>query len=508
MAPEAGASLMAAWATGGALSFVVEAAARPRPRAPWRRPVHALAVHLSVWTAAHATLLALLARPWFAAALALAALLVVVLVGRAKFDALREPFVCQDFEYFTDALRHPRLYLPFLGWWRLLGAVLACAGAFWAGLVLEPPHFDGQASARASAVLGCFAVAAGALCAARAASARLDTSWVAQRDVRAWGLVASLWRYGSQARHLPTLAPPFAGLPLCLPARAEAVPDLVTVQSESFFDARESYACLRADLLPRYDALRAQALAHGRLTVPAWGANTIRTEFAFLTGLEEAELGVHRYQPYQRLAASGVATIASRLREAGYRTLCVHPYHGTFYGRDRLMPLLGFDQFIDGAAFAGAAREGAYVGDVALASLVTDLLRAERDRPLYVHVITMENHGPLHWERVTAEDRNDVAGVPLPQGCDELVAYARHLRHADSMLGMLADALAAQPRDSGLCFFGDHVPIMPAAYRLLGEPPGHTHYLAWSPRRPGGGAARDLRASALARDFLARMGMC
>lgn len=50
---------------------------------------------------------------------------------------LREPFVYSDFEYFTDALRHPRLYLPFLGWPAAL--LLACGYglALWAGLALE-----------------------------------------------------------------------------------------------------------------------------------------------------------------------------------------------------------------------------------------------------------------------------------------------------------------------------------------------------------------------------------
>ena len=96
-----------------------------QPRPPLRRPVAAWAVHAGIWLVVHGMLTILLGRPWFAMAAGLAALLTVVLVNNAKFKALHEPFVFQDYEYFTDAIRYPRLYIPFFGWWKFL---LATAG--------------------------------------------------------------------------------------------------------------------------------------------------------------------------------------------------------------------------------------------------------------------------------------------------------------------------------------------------------------------------------------------
>ena len=55
----------------------------------------------------------MLGRPIFATALLCAFFLLLVVVSNAKFKALREAFVFQDYEYFTDAIRHPRLYIPF-----------------------------------------------------------------------------------------------------------------------------------------------------------------------------------------------------------------------------------------------------------------------------------------------------------------------------------------------------------------------------------------------------------
>ena len=48
-------------------------------------------------------------------------------------------------------------------------------------------------------------------------------------------------------------------------------------------------------------------------------------------------------------------TIASYLRDLGYRTICVHPYPSTFYGRDRVFPVLGFDEFVDLESFGDGA---------------------------------------------------------------------------------------------------------------------------------------------------------
>jgi len=125
-------SVLAASVAGLALSVVIERLLVPRP--PLGRPWAAWLLHGGLWLSAHAALTLVLGRPWFAAAVVSAFLLLLVLVNNAKFKALREPFVFQDYEYFTDAIRHPRLYIPFLGWWKFLGAVAGFVLALGIGL--------------------------------------------------------------------------------------------------------------------------------------------------------------------------------------------------------------------------------------------------------------------------------------------------------------------------------------------------------------------------------------
>jgi hypothetical protein len=483
------ARVLPAVAAGVLLTFLLEYALLPRPLPAWRRPLATLGVHTGLWLAVFAAELATFRRPWFAAANVDALFLGLVLVNNAKLESLREPFVCQDFEYFTDALRHPRLYFPFLGIWRLTLALAAIVGAIVVGLALEASLATAVGGpAFAAIVVGIVALAAALLAASSRALPRAIYDPCA--DLTRLGLLASLWRYGADERR--TAAVPAA--------RAEFVsqssvpgertrPDLIAIQSESFFDPRRSFPGVRREVLAHFDALKAAAAAHGALQVGAWGANTVRTEFAFLSGIDPEALGVHRFNPYRRAARQPVPTIASFLKTMGYRTVCLHPYPASFYRRDLVFPALGFDEFIDIGGFADAERAGPFVSDRAVAERICRLVRADgRRQPLFVFAITMENHGPLHLETATPEDIERWCNSPPPRGCEDLVIYLRHLAHADLMVELLRECLEEAGGPAGLCFYGDHVPIMAKVYEALGSPDGATEYLIWN--NSAGGSPR------------------
>ena len=69
--------------------------------------------------------------------------------------------------------------------------------------------------------------------------------------------------------------------------------------------------------------------------------------------------------------------------------------------------------------------------------------------------------------------------TPPPAGCTDLTIYLRHLRNADRMLKALRTHLDDSARPGCLCWYGDHVPIMPQVYAALGAPDGRTHYCLW-----------------------------
>ena len=114
----------------------------------------------------------------------------------------------------------------------------------------------------------------------------------------------------------------------------------------------------------------------------------------------------------------------------------------------------------------------------------------------------MENHGPLQLEQVEAAELPNWFDRPLPDGLRDLAPYLRHLSNADRMLGKLREYLLASPTPTGLCFFGDHVPILPDVYTALGAPDGDTDYLIWSNQAPSSSAPRPIGVEQLARIFV------
>ncbi len=465
-------------------SIAIEQFLNPRPPLlgrSWR----AWAVHSGVFIAFFAVELAIFQRPYFVSAMVLTGVLLLVLVSNAKTYSLREPFIYQDFEYFLDALKHPRLYLPFMGIWRAVAALIAFIAAIYFGLRFEPSITTINAVTLSPHVpttlllILCAALLGAALMVVWLANTdALGLSFEPNEDLKRHGLLAFLMRYRAEERkpiNVAALDSPFNHLAL---NKSQDRPHMIVVQSESFFDVRRIFAGLDPAVMREWDKTTAAATISGRVEVAAWGANTVRTEFAFLSGLAADKLGVHRFNPYRKMAMQGVPTLATFLKKRGYRTICIHPYPASFYTRDRVFPALGFDEFIDIRGFSATDKSGPYVGDIAVAEKVKSVLNNSTE-PTFIFVITMENHGPLHWENVTPQESAMLFSTPLPARCEDLAVYVRHLRNANTMIGNLRSHLETISTPSWLCWYGDHVPIMPQVYAALGEPDGATDFFIW-----------------------------
>lgn len=480
-----------------------------RPRPSFMRPVRAWALHAGVACTIAGMLTALLGNAWLAMGFLVVLFLILVLVNNAKFASLGEPFVFQDYDYFVDMVRYPRLFIPFFGWGNFLVSVAAGLALLYfavskAGFLLR---FDWSAS-----VPGGLAVAVlGMACLLAAGNSPLVMSFDPQRDLRLFGFVACLLRYGLSIRTLPAVTSPVEGLAASTASSGrsphESLPHMVAVQSESFFDPRRLYPGIRPDLLAEFDRTKAGSRAWGSLRVPAWGANTIRTEFSFLTGVDNALLEAHRFNPYRVLARGWeVLSLPAFLRSIGYRTICIHPYFRSFYQRDKVMPRLGFDEYLGIESFADARRFGPFIGDAAVADLIAETLKSA-SRPTFVFAITMENHGPLHLEKVGPMDERDVYRSAPPENFEDLTVYLRHVRSADAMIGSLTASAAECDRPMELCWYGDHVPIMPKVYETLGTPCGDVEYVLWSSGRAGIATQQDAGVEQLAMKWLDSAGL-
>lgn len=447
-------------------------------------------------------------RPLFAGLVVLALGAGFALADHTMRQTLREPVVFSESVELPQVFSHPHLYLPFAGSGLVLGGAVAGIVLALALLVDEPPVWP----ARPIAAVGMLLVSAiGVWLLSRepllGKSARLLRRLIPSgepfADAAALGPFAMLIVHMLIARaERPGRRQELARRRVTGKRRGDGTP-IVLVQCESFFDAGRLIPEIGNQLLPAFNACRAAAAMCGRLEVPGWGANTMRTEFAVLTGIPESELGYDRFNPYYALARSPVASQVWRLRDAGYRTICLHPFSGRFFRRDLTMPALGFDTFLDSKAL-GCSSRPPYCSDPDLAQEVLRVLDEAGPRS-FIFVITMGNHGP--WldsgpplDPVVA--RLFDAGA-LPQD-KALQRYLDGLRRSDEMLALLMSGLERRRCGATLGFYGDHLPSLPHAFEQFGFAEPHSDYVIW----PADGAAplrRDLPAYALGRIIVDRV---
>jgi Sulfatase len=444
-------------------------------------------------------------RPLFAGLITLALGAGFALTDYTMRQTLHEPVVFSEMSELPQVFTHPHLYLPFAGPVLVLGGATVAIAAALALLLVEPPLWPPHP---VEALISAALIVAGGWLAARepllGAVARvlrcLRPTGEPFADAAAlgpFGMVivhAVIARAERRARQLNLAAPPVTSR-----SRAPggtAVP-IILVQCESFFDARRLSPRIPRDFLAGFDACCGGAALYGRLSVPGWGANTMRTEFAVLTGIPEGELGYDRFNPYYALARVPLESQVWRLRRAGYRTICLHPFDRRFFRRDLAMPALGFEEFVCRKTL-GSPRRPPYCPDPDLAAQVLETLDRE-GAGTFIFAITMGNHGP--WLATGPPIDPAVAGIfgatELPDGGD-LLRYLDGLRRSDEMLRVLVEGLKRRRSPAILAFYGDHLPSLSVAFRHFNFDEPHSDYVIW----PGAGMApqaRDLPGHELGR---------
>ncbi|WP_406041849.1 LTA synthase family protein [Succinimonas sp.] len=584
--PDNAALILAAVLLAAFSGMVIQSLALPRSKTSGRgEPAHSGAapqrgsagksrhviLQLSLYSFLTAFIFLVLGKIWFSCAVAALLILVLVVINNAKYRSLREPLVFSDYDYFTDSFRFPRLYFPFLGIPGNLGLIMAAIIAItgWSLEEFSGNHWSLSGDLPVIAVILLFSGAGLWFC-GRNLPERLALH--PATDLINHGFIPMLYGYMLLYLKNPPGVSPFgepgagSGLPAGRPEEEPEEskqqketkqkeskpqkesnqnapennkcrekggylwsdplekPDLIAIQSESFFDLRvlcsggESQVMaasgkipgqpqigspglpgIRSDILGVFDGISREACYSGLLEVPAFGANTIRTEFSFLTGIPPEEMAGHQFSPYQISSRFWeTASLTSFLKKRGYRTVCIHPFYAGFYHRDIIFRKWGFDEFQDIRSFAGISPDpdnsGPYIADRDLLDRVLSRyqdLKKESPDPVFIFVITMENHGPLNLERITPEkvasyfDVQAEAQAGQDHSCralTELAIYLRHLENEDALLERLTGFLNNEEQRAVLTFYGDHVPILTETYKVCGDPAGLVPYFVWQNR--------------------------
>ena len=294
---------------------------------------------------------------------------------------------------------------------------------------------------------------------------------------------------------------------------AGELPDIVVVQSESFFDPRIMRGYEGSNFTPNLRRLAAHG-SSGKLHVPTFGGGTIRTEFEVLTGLSLRYFDNLQF-PYLQMSHKALPGLVRTLSRHGYRTTALHGNDPAFWNRTTAFKAIGFDRFVSQSSFPPTAtNDGQYMADRAMTDEIMVQLQDDGP-PQFIFAISIEAHGPYDVEPAHVAERD---AIPVPEGITgrdklELQTYLYHLKHADAELGRLAKLLARRQRPSVLLFYGDHLPALSNSYQTTGFVDGGDMlgqagvWLLIDPQHPGKRSKVDTAAWLLPGKLLAHVGI-
>ena len=237
----------------------------------------------------------------------------------------------------------------------------------------------------------------------------------------------------------------------------ETLPNIFVIMNEAFSDVGVlGDLNVSEDYMPFVHSLQegAENALTGTLHVSVKGGNTANTEFEFLTGQTMAFLPAGSI-PYQQYINGELPSMASYLKSLGYSTVALHPYYASGWNRDKVYPLLGFEDFLDKEDFQTASLLRGYVDDMSCTNKLIELFeQKEEGKPLFAFNVTMQNHSPYTDGYQFIDGNIAVNGDTRSQ----LSEYLTLIRQSDAALETLVEYFKEQQEPTVIVFFGDHQP--------------------------------------------------
>ena len=246
----------------------------------------------------------------------------------------------------------------------------------------------------------------------------------------------------------------------------EDLPNIIVIMDEAFsdlsvvgdFETNEDYMPFVHSLEQGNDNT-----VTGYLNVSVCGGNTANTEFEFLTGNTMAFLPAGSI-PYQQYIKSETPSLAEYLSGLGYETYGMHPYNASGWDRDRVYPLLGFENTIFFDDFTDKTFLRKYVSDDSdFKNIIQTYEQKDEGHPAFIFNVTMQNHGSY------TDAYNNFTPDVTVTSTDSFVLeqYLSLVKRTDQALENLIDYFAGQKEKTIIVFFGDHQPADSVAAPVL-----------------------------------------
>lgn len=245
-------------------------------------------------------------------------------------------------------------------------------------------------------------------------------------------------------------------------------PAVIVIMDESFADFR-ALGDLKTnqEVMPFIDSLTENTIK-GYALSSVFGAKTPNSEWEFLTGNSMAFLppGSVAYQQY--LVEENAYSILDVMKRESYTCVAMHPYYETGWSRDKVYPMLGFDETYFLEDFDQSRPMRKYVSDAVMFDKIIERYEAGKGKEnLFLMGVTMQNHGGYR----DAYDNFDTDVYGTNVFYPDVNQYLSLAHQTDLAVKDLIAYFSDVKEPVAICFFGDHQPSLNSAFyrRLNGK---------------------------------------
>ena len=234
-------------------------------------------------------------------------------------------------------------------------------------------------------------------------------------------------------------------------------PDIIVIMNESFADLSVlgNRPRTNKEVTPFFDSLEKNVIK-GYTLSSVYGGGTPNSEYEFLSGNSFGFLPPGSIA-YQQFIKEPTYTIVRDLKSRGYYTIATHPENSGNWLRDRIYPLMDFDEmsFIEDYPSENKIRN--LISDQEMyETIVKKYENRDKSSPFFLFGITMQNHGGYDYEG------DDYTGTVHLKGYDaeykDVEQYLSLLHYSDEALEYLISYIDSVDHKVIILFYGDHFP--------------------------------------------------
>lgn len=235
-------------------------------------------------------------------------------------------------------------------------------------------------------------------------------------------------------------------------------PHIIVIMNEAFSDLSVLGDFeISGEPLEYFNSLSENAV-HGWALSSVLGGNTATSEWEFLTG-NSAAFVPYGSIAYQQYIKNHAWSMVDTLKRENYTAVAMHPYTRSFWQRDSVYEIMGFDEmyFIDELTTSdklrGFVTDKSFFGDI-----INRFESRKNGEKLFMFNITMQNHGGYKWGGFehTVTTGNEVWA--------EVDQYLTLTDISDDAFKGLIEYFEKVEDKVMIVMFGDHQPSLPQSF--------------------------------------------